>query len=319
MATAWDELTSRSCNGTMLHTRRFINYHGDRFTDRSMVVVNESERIVGVFPAADDPAAQQTLTSHPGLSYGGLVHDGSLRGDSMIATIGGLAARYLDLGFTTLRYKSIPAIYHVEPADDDTYALFRLGAVLYRRDLSATIDLANRGRVSPRRRRSRLRAEKEGVKLRESWADAGEYWQILTSNLQRRHGVAPVHSLAEIELLHSRFPGEIFLITAEHQGDLVGGAVFFASRSVLHMQYSATTEAGRELFSTDLFMERGIDIAAERGLRYFDFGVSMLSGGRGLDDQLYAFKIAFGAGGVAQDYYELDLRLASERGRNAGD
>jgi Acetyltransferase (GNAT) domain len=297
----------------MMHTRGFIDYHGDRFADRSMAVVDDGGHMVGVFPAAQDPAAQQTLTSHPGLSYGGVVHDGSLRGESMITAIGDLAARYLDLGFMTIRYKSIPAIYHVEPADDDAYALFRFGAVLYRRDLSATIDLANRGRVSPRRRRSRLKAERAGLKLRESWADADEYWQILTSNLERRHGVAPVHSRAEIELLHSRFPGEITLITAEHQGDLIGGAVFFASRSVLHMQYSATTEAGRSLSATDLVMERGISMAAERGLRYFDFGVSMLSGGRGLDDQLYAFKIAFGAGGQAQDYYELDLRLAAGR------
>ncbi len=302
----------------MLHTRRFIDYHGDRFTDRSMVVVNDGGHMAGVFPAAEDPAARQTLTSHPGLSYGGLVHDGSLRGDSMITTVSALAARYLDLGFTTLRYKSIPAIYHAEPADDDTYALFRLGAVLYRRDLSATVDLANRGKVSQRRRRSRLKAERAGVKLRDSWADAGEYWQILTSNLDRRHGVAPVHSLAEIELLHSRFPDEIMLITAEHQGNLIGGAVFFRSRCVLHMQYSATTEAGRELSATDMVMERGIGLAVERGLRYFDFGVSMLSGDRGLDDQLYEFKIAFGAGGLVQDYYELDLRLASDRAGDAG-
>jgi hypothetical protein len=59
-----------------------------------------------------------------------------------------------------------------------------------------------------------------------------------------------------------------------------------------------------------------IDLANGDG--YFDFGVSMLSRGRGLDDRLYAFKIAFGAGGLAQDDCELDLRLASERGRNAG-
>ncbi len=306
-AEAWDDLVARSGNGTMLHTRRFISYHGDRFRDRSLLLENRRGRVVGVFPAAEDRGDQEIVVSHPGLSYGGLVHDGSIRGASALGAIEEIAAYYRGLGCRLLRYKAVPSIYYSVPAEDDLYALFRLGARQYRCDLSATIDLDRRGRVSQRRERSSKRARAAGVEVEEAWADIGLFWRVLEQNLASRHGVTPVHSLDEIQLLHDRFPAEIILVAARIGDAMVGGAVFFATARVLHMQYTATTDEGRATSATDTIMERGIDLARKRGCRFFDFGVSMRGGGPGLDDQLYEFKVSFGAGGTTQDHYELDL------------
>jgi hypothetical protein len=76
-ASSWNELVERASNGTFLHTRTFISYHGDRFRDRSLILENRRKRIVGVFPAAEAPADPEMVISHPGLTYGGIVHDGS--------------------------------------------------------------------------------------------------------------------------------------------------------------------------------------------------------------------------------------------------
>jgi hypothetical protein len=303
----WDDLVHRSCNGTFLHTRRFLSYHGDRFADRSLVLHDRRGRVIGVFPAAVSPADRETISSHPGLTYGGLVHDGSVRGGSMIAALHEIAGHYRRLGYHRLRYKAVPAIYHSLPADDDLYALFRLGARQDRSDLSATVDLSNRGTVSQRRIRSRRAAKAEGVSVRSSWDEIEEFWEILEANLARRHGAAPVHSVAEIQLLHDRFPDQIILITARVGGVLTGGAVLFATGPALHMQYTATTDRGRAACTTDLVMEWGIELARRGGRRYFDFGVSTLSEGQHLDESLYQFKTSFGAGGVTYDHYELDL------------
>ena len=73
------------------------------------------------------------------------------------------------------------------------------------------------------------------------------------------------------------------------------------------MQYTATTERGRSASATDLVMEQGIEAGAKRGCRFFDFGVCSLDEGRSLDQDLYRFKVSFGAGGVIYDHYELDL------------
>ena len=308
LAETWDDLIRRSCNGTILHTRRFISYHGDRFRDWSLVLEDRRGKVVGVFPAAQDPSDPEVVVSHPGLTYGGLVHDGSVRGASMIGVLEEIAGRYRSLGCCRLRYKAVPAIYHVAPAEDDLYALFRLGARRYRSDLSATIDLSHRARVSQRRVRSRKRAEVEGVTAEDAWGEIASFWQILEWHLDSRYGVAPVHALAEIELLHDLFPDEIILIAAKIGAELVGGTVLFLTGPVLHMQYTATTEDGRAKFVTDLVMERAIDLGRQLGCRFFDFGSSTVDQGWSLNQGLYQFKVSFGAGGVVYDHYELDLR-----------
>ena len=308
LAAGWDDLVGRSCNGTFLHTRRFLSYHGDRFDDRSLIVEDRRGRVTGVFPAAVSPAGPETIVSHPGLTYGGLVHDDSVRGASMISALHEISDHYRRLGYRRLRYKAVPAVYHSAPADDDLYALFRLGARRYRSDLSAAIDLGHRGQVTSRRIRSRKAAEAAGVATDESWNEIGDFWAILEGNLASRHDASPAHSLAEIRQLHDLFPDEIILIVATAGASLAGGAVLFAAGPALHMQYTATTQQGRDACVTDLVMERAIDLARRRGHRFFDFGISTPHEGRTLDEGLYHFKVSFGAGGVACDHYELDLQ-----------
>jgi Acetyltransferase (GNAT) domain len=306
-ACAWDDLVARASNGTFMHTRRFISYHGDRFRDRSLVFENRRGGIVGVFPAAENPANPEMIISHPGLSYGGLVHDGSVRGASMIDALDAIANHYRSLGYRRLRYKAVPYIYHTVPTEDDVYALFRLGARRYQSDLSATVDVGCRGRVTQRRLRSRKRAVSEGVSIQEDWDEIEGFWRMLQQNLARRHGASPVHSLSEIQTLHERFPNDILLITAKMDADLVGGIVLFSSQRVLRVQYSATTEQGRAAFASDPVMEKGIEVASKRGCRYFDFGLCTVEGGRELNQGLYHFKVSFGGGGVVYDHYELEL------------
>jgi Acetyltransferase (GNAT) domain len=307
-AEAWEDLVDRSCNGTFLHTRRFLSYHADRFLDQSVVLEDRRGRVTGVFPAAASPDCPELVVSHPGLTYAGLVHDGSVSGASMIAALRDIADHYQRLGYSRLRYKAVPYIYHSAPADDDLYALFRLEGRCYRRDLSAAIDLSRRGHVRKDRVRSRKTAEAGGASTDESWDEIGGFWKILEANLAQRHDTAPAHSLEEIRLLHDLFPDEILLIVAKVGDVLAGGAVLLATGPVLHLQYTATTEQGRAACVTDLIVERAIDLARHRGLRFFAFGISTPHEGWCLNEGLYEFKISFGAGGVVHDHYELDLQ-----------
>lgn len=303
----WDDLVARSVNGTFLHTRGFLAYHGDRFRDRSVLVTGPRGRLVGVFPAAEDPADPAVVTSHPGLTYGGLVHDGSLHGPAMIAAIGEIAAGYRALGYSRLRYKAAPYIYQSSPAGDDMYALFRLGASRDGCDLAAVIDLAARGKVRADRRRAGRRAQEAGVTVSRGWCNAAGFWQILAANLAGRHGATPTHSLAEIEYLHGRFPDEISLVTVAAAGRLLGGCLFFSAGRTLHGQYTAASGDGRALHATDLAIEEGVSIARERGHRYISFGTSTHDRGGRLNESQYDFKCSFGARGVPHEHYRLEL------------
>ncbi|HVF04180.1 MAG TPA: GNAT family N-acetyltransferase [Frankiaceae bacterium] len=304
---AWDDVVASSVNGTFLHTRRYLGYHGDRFADASVVVRDPRGRLVGVLPAALDPRDPSVVVSHPGITYGGLVHDGSVRGEAVIDVLTAAAALWRERGCATLRYKAVPYIYHRVPAGDDLYALFRLGAHRYRCDLSAALDLGEPPLHNRNRRRNLDKARAAGVTVVSGREYVEAFWPILTANLRDRYGVDPVHSTEEIALLADLFPQEIECQAVLVGDELVAGAILYKTPRVVHPQYSAATPRGRELWALDAAFAAGIAAAREAGARYYDFGNSNEEAGRLLNTSLYAYKVAYGGGGVPYEFYEWAL------------
>lgn len=306
-ADAWDELVERAPMATLLHTRRFLSYHGDRFEDASLLLV-EGDEIRAVLPAAVDPADPRRVVSHPGATYGGLVHDGRLNGDRAVDALSAIRDHYAAGGFERLAYKPVPHIYHRSPSADDVWALGELGATRVGCDLSCSIDLAARRDPSARRRRSLRAATRRGVVVGEEPAGLAAYWPLLEATLERRHGAHPVHTHAEIEDLRARFPDRVLPVVARLDGEAVAGTVLFATHTTVHTQYLAASEAGAASSALDAVVEHGIALAARRGARFFDFGISPGPGRRGLLAGLYRYKAEFGGGGVLYELYELPLR-----------
>lgn len=301
----WEGFCSMSSNATMLHTRQFLEYHKSRFRDRSLLIF-EDERLVGVLPAAESLQDASTVSSHPGATYGGIIHDGRLGGTKMIEALTTIGNFYGDCGYRHLDYKAIPDIYSIRPAQDDLYALFRLGAGLYRKDLSSTIRLHDRGAVSSRRKRS-LKKALEKVSISEDICHLDAVWHVLQDNLQRKHGTQPVHSLSEITELFARFPEQVRLFCALVDDQVEAGVVLFNSRQVWHAQYIASSQAGYSISALDALFENIISCASVSGAEYFDFGISTEQGGYLLNDGLYRFKTEFGSGGVVHEFYRLSL------------
>jgi hypothetical protein len=298
---------ARSWNGTFLHERRFISYHGDRFKDVSLIIEDKRGRIVGVFPAALDPAREDRVISHAGLTYGGIVHAGHLRGTIMLDTLQAIVGTYRAMGLRFLRYKVVPHIYHKVISDDDLYALFRLGATRYRCDLSAAIDLESPRRPSQLRRRDLNKARKSGIQLTHGPRYLESYWAILEENLADKHGARPTHTLEEITDLQRRFPEQIECIVGTLENEVVAGVVMYNTSRVAHVQYSASSASGNSVGAQTAVMYHAIERSKLRSLRYFDFGISNERGGWMLNDGLYKFKTSFGASGIAHEFYELDL------------
>jgi hypothetical protein len=308
-ASRWDQFCAESYCSTFLHTRRFLSYHGERFVDRSIVIDAES-RWLGVLPAALHPTEPGVVVSHPGITYGGVVHQGDLRGTAMLDALRAVSALLRSSGIERLHYKALPHIYHRAPAQDDLYALFRLGAVRYRCDLSTSIDLQRRLPLSERRRRSLKKAAKAALSLESGAQNLAPLWQVLEANLRARHDVAPTHSAQEIEMLAERFPESIDVMVARHAGAVVAGLVLFKSEPTVHLQYIASSDVGQELSALDALIDRCIEVAVSAGARYLDFGISTEAQGSALNDGLYRFKSEFGGSGVVHEFYEIDVREA---------
>jgi hypothetical protein len=307
LALAWDEFVRSSHQGTLLHTRRFLSYHGTRFQDRSLVLESDSGSWLGVFPLAlslDDAAV---AVSHAGATFGGLVHQGRLAGAACLEALKEIARVLFKSGIHELVYKVVPPIYHRHPAMDDSYALFRLGAVRTRCDLSSTMDLSRPAQPSTRRKRSLKKARQARVAVSTPGVIPAEYWDLLTRNLETRHAAKPVHSLAEIQDLAGRFPEQMEFVAGTLDDELVAGLVMFHSDLVAHAQYIGANPAGFEACALDAVFDHAIEEARKRGQRYFDFGISTVDQGRALNEGLHRFKSEFGAGGVAYEQYTLDL------------
>lgn len=68
-AEKWNEFVTISKQGTFLFNRNYMDYHADRFADCSFVIT-EKGRIAATLPAN---RKGDTLYSHQGLTYGGLL------------------------------------------------------------------------------------------------------------------------------------------------------------------------------------------------------------------------------------------------------
>jgi hypothetical protein len=299
-AALWNDVVARSRNGTFLFDRQYMDYHAHRFEDHSLVLESDGEALA-VLPAHRRGAE---LVSHGGLTYGGFVVGPRVTLSTIRHAFDLLAGSMSEQGLSRLIYKTIPAIYHVEPSQEDLHALFLAGAAVIRRDVLVVIDNAQRGRIQERRSRSLKKAIREGLAVTQS-ADYTAFWNLLRENLDSKYKTEPVHSEAELVLLAGRFPSQISLVAC-HDGDrLVAGVVTYLSSRVLHLQYIASSEEGRSRGALDAVIE--YCIARWSGVRYFDFGAVTESDGRYVNAGLVEFKEGFGGRTVVHDHYRLDL------------
>ena len=261
------------------------------------------ERLLAVLPAHQ---SGDTLCSHNGLTYGGLVMSPRLTVVQTMNLFRELNDYLRAEGFRHVSYKCIPWIYHRLPAEEDLYALYHeCRARMVARDFATDVFLHGDMRWERVRRRGVSRAQKAGVVVERS-SDYAAFWEVLSQNLQTKYGVKPVHTLQEITLLHSRFPENIVLYQAVKDGVVLGGVVLYITPQVVHAQYSSATPEGKKLGVIDLLYSRIFN--DYENYSHFDFGRSTENpDGSGLNEQLVFQKEGFGGRGLCYDIYEYDL------------
>ena len=203
-------------------------------------------------------------------------------------------------------YKAIPWLYHQQPAEEDLYAIYRTtNAKLVARDISTAVRLDMPLAYNEMRNRGIKKALHHGIMVEESnrWTD---FWEVLTTNLQTKYHVSPVHSLSEICMLKARFPNNIRLFTAQLNGKVLGGTVVYEYGNVAHTQYISASLEGKKLHALDLLLDKLIhEIYQDK--TWFDFGKSTEQQGTILNEGLIFQKESFGGRAVCYDWYEWNL------------
>jgi hypothetical protein len=304
---AWDDLVLRSTTGNLLHTRRYLSYHADRFDDLSLVVTDSAEVVAAVLPAAADPHDPKTVVSHPGLTYGGLVTERDVTGESMVEALRAVLLAYRTRHLEALVYKVVPTIFHRTVEGDTMHALFRLGAVWARSDLASFVDVAHRSPPKKGRAWAIRKAQQMGIEVSSGRSELQTFWPVVTAVLRDRHGAVPTHSLEEMEHLAALFPDDIECLVARHRGSVVAGAVVYTTPTCLHTQYLASSPEGRDFSALDLIIEAIISKALAGKKRYVSLGTSMEQEGRALNRGLHQYKTSFGASTITFDRYTLRI------------
>ncbi|HQE34029.1 MAG TPA: GNAT family N-acetyltransferase [Flavobacterium alvei] len=297
----WNAFIGQAKNATFLFHRDFMEYHNDRFEDYSLIVL-DGEKWVAVLPAN---VVGNSVFSHQGLTYGGLVYTEKLKLASVIEIFKSVLLFLNENKIVKLHLKLIPSIYNQKPAEELNYALFLTEAQLIRRDTLAVIDFSQQNSLSKLRKRSIQKGISNDFSIKEV-NDFEKFWdEILIPNLEQKHQVKPVHSLEEITKLKVLFPKNIRQFNVYEGGTIIAGTTIFETSTVAHCQYISGREDKNELGGLDVLFQHLIsDIFKHK--RFFDFGISNENQGRKLNNGLSYWKESFGASTIVQDFYEVE-------------
>lgn len=296
---AWDAFAKRSRNGLFQFQRDYMEYHSDRFTDFSLVALDDQGGILALLPASIE---DNVVHSHAGLTFGGVVTNERMKISEMMDFFDALGAFLRAKGVEKLIYKSIPHIYHRIPAEEDRYALFRNGAARVRCDISSTVRTDARLPLSKGRRYAIKQAHKAGLAVEMSH-DFEAFMRLEEALLAEKYATRPTHSGKELALLASRFPERIKLFTVHIRDELIAGVVVYLYDTVAHAQYIAASDTGKQLGALDLIIDHLIG-EVYSNVPFFDFGISTEHQGTYLNEGLVANKQSFGARAVVHETYE---------------
>ena len=298
----WNSFVSKARNATFLFDRNYMDYHADRFDDNSFMFYHKG-KLKAVLPAN---VAGDTLYSHQGLTYGGLLLDKKATVEDVLECFDSLNSWLRKNGISKVVYKVLPWIYQQYPSQEDLYALtWKCKAQLISRDIASTIVVDNKLKFAESRKSGIRKALSLNIEVGES-NDVDGFWHVLEDNLGNRYNAKPVHTASEMKLLMSRFPNNIKLYVAKMNGEIVGGTLIYVTPQVVHTQYISASVEGKKHGALDLLFDYIIN-KVYANCRYFDFGKSTEQGGAYLNEPLIFQKEGFGGRGVCYDWYQWEL------------
>lgn len=302
MEERWDRFVlNDSINGTILQTRKFLNYHQQgRFVDNSLVVMNGSN-IIAVIPANYIRESNEII-SHQGSTYGGIVLAKNSNKINVLDSIFLCLDNYLNENkISRVTFNQTGTIYQRYPSKLLDYYYYLNGYVAsaelgYYIDLKETSENVIDGFSSSRRRdyRYSLRNKFEFKELCDN-KEIADFYHVLCDNY-KKFNTSPVHTLDEIMDLHqNRINGYIRFYGVYNEDVLVAGAmIFIFDNHVFHTQYLAVRQDSTNMFINEFLYTNLIFEAKKELFNYISFGTAVLEHGKILNRSLAQYKEGYG-------------------------
>lgn len=295
----WNNFLKNSKNGMFMFYREYMEYHSDRFIDNSILFYQE-DTLVAILPMT---IKENCLYSHGGLTFGGFITNKKMKQHKMLDCFYALQKYIKSNNIKSLIYKSIPYIYQLQPAEEDIYSLYNIGAKISKIEAATLVNLRNPLKMPKGRSAQVKRAKREGVIVEES-TEFNSFIELENKILADYHNSKAVHTGKELLFLHNNFPENIKLYVGKYKNEVIAGSVVFIYDNVVHTQYLAANDIARKIGALDYVVATMMDKYRESKL-WFDFGKSTEEDGKLLNEGLIAQKEGFGGRTFVYTTWEL--------------
>jgi len=300
----WNDFIAQAKNATFLFHRDFMEYHKDRFEDFSLLVYQD-EKLISILPANK---VGNSLYSHQGLTYGGLVFTAKVKGAKVEAVLDAVLYFLKENLFETFYYKPIPNFYFPEGNNEIDFFLFKRGAVLDRKEMNLAVNLELPLQISKSKLKHFRRIEDLDLDIMEE-EDFNPFWEkILEPRLLEKFNVKPVHTKEEILLLKKNFPENIRQYSVYQNDEIIAGITIFETENVVKSQYGATSKKGEEVRALDFLFINLIEKYKRNGKRFFDMGIVNEENESGYHSGLLKQKEELGCTVYNQDFYKIEIK-----------
>ena len=296
---SWDRFVEDSSNALFLHHRDYIEYHGDRFLDCSLVCQLDG-KLVALLPAVAD---DETVISHPGLTFGGLLLSPSVKTTQVKILVSALMEKLKKLGKKKLVLKPVPIIYQQSPTAAADYVFHQHLAINVAKEIATVIPL-KKYKLPQKKAAGARKAIRDGLVIEKSH-DFRNFFQIVDKNLFEKYGTLATHTSQEMEHLSNLFADDIVLWSVLRSGKMVGGIIIYVYGTCLHAQYIAQTATAQASRALDLIIHHIFTHYTDK--TYFSFGISTESHGTFLNADLINSKEEYSCSSISFDTYEIQL------------
>jgi hypothetical protein len=303
---SWDDRVAQSINGTIFHTRRFLGYHGERFskTERFLVALDGQSVKAQITLTVEDDQGERIARSPYGGSYGSFV---------FLDFPTFAASQELVLSFNDyLRDEKVARLVMTPPIaccardalDTFYFSLLTNGYRSVNRDLSSVVNLHSgdvTAAVSSRARNMSRKALARDVTVRQG--NLGDFWHVLQLTFGR-HGTQPTHDLDALKYLSSELPDRIYFdIAYDNKGEALAGIGYFVINSRVNSSFYLCQDPFRaEDQALSLLIMHALERSQEAGYSYFDFGTSTV--GMVPRENIFRFKESYSKTGMFRETFQ---------------
>jgi len=298
----WNEFITKAKNATFLFHRNFMEYHKDRFDDYSMMVFC-NDKLVSVIPAN---RVEDRVYSHQGLTYGGFVLDGE---DSFNDTADIFKAVLSFLShhkIVEFQIKELPSFYNSLKSTIEKEIITNENINIVKKNTILGIDFKSNFSISKSKLKHYRRLLDGGLNIKKEDGFESFWNQILIPLLNEKYRVNPVHSLAEINYLKSKFEDNIEQYNLYLEDEILAGITIFKTSDVVKSQYGAVSEKGKKYRALDFLFIYLIE-KFKHTYSFFDMGTVDNDSEKGINEGLLNQKIELGCKVYHQNVLQIIL------------